>query len=176
MKGLNAFLKSIKEWVIIIAVALFINFVLRTFLVANIIIPSESMLPTIEKGDRMFASKIVNENELNYSDIIIFHPPIPGEENTQYIKRVIGTEGDTVEIKDNKLYINNEPIKEEYLHEDKMADFGPITVPENKLIVMGDNRNNSYDSRFWNEFLDEKEVIGKAGFRFFPFDRMGFLK
>lgn len=169
--------KKILDWVIIIVVAFAINFVLRTFLISNIVIPSPSMVPTINVGDRMFVSQIFNVDKLEYGDIIVFHPPVKGEEEKQYIKRFIGKEGDIIQVKDGALYRNGEKISEPYIAEKMNYEFGPVTIPKGKVFVMGDNRNDSYDSHLWDEpFLDKKEITGLAGFRFYPFNRMGTMK
>ena len=106
--------------------------------------------------------------------IVVFKYPL--EPNKDYVKRLIGLPGDKVQIKDIKLYVNDDLIKEPYLPEDlEFEDFGPIEVPDDGYFMMGDNRNNSSDSRVWG-FVEEDLVIGKAQAIYWPLSRMGRVK
>jgi signal peptidase I len=132
------------------------------------------MLPTIKIGDRMFMSKIFSADKLKYGDIVVFYPPFNKNHSSLFIKRVVGVEGDKIEVKDGYLYINDKKKIEPFIKEKPNYKFGPIIVPEGKLFVMGDNRNHSFDSHEWgNLYLDKKDVIGVAGFRYFPFSSFG---
>ncbi|HEY9641104.1 MAG TPA: signal peptidase I, partial [Coleofasciculaceae cyanobacterium] len=91
-----------------------------------------------------------------------------------FIKRVIGTPGDVVQVKAGTVYLNGHPLTEPYIAEQPAYELDPVQVPDDQLFVMGDNRNNSNDSHVWG-FLPQQNIIGRAVFRFFPFDRIGFL-
>ncbi|MFZ5596297.1 MAG: signal peptidase I [Bacillota bacterium] len=161
----------LKSLAIAIVLALFI----RTFLLQTFYIPSESMVPTLKINDHVIADKISYRfSDPRRGDIIVFMPPLPSEKYP-YVKRLIGLPGETVELKDNRVYINGEPIEEKYLPEGlKFRNYGPVTVPDNSYFMMGDNRNNSSDSRVWG-FLPEKMIIGKAVVLYWPLDRVRLL-
>ena len=147
-----------------VAALFLIHFVARIFY-----IPSSSMLPTLQIRDVLLVSKLAYRlNSPRRGDIIIFRPPpsanIHGKE---FIKRLIGLPGDIIEVKNQKVYINGIPIKEEYIKEPIYYRMPPTRVPENCYFVMGDNRNNSDDSHIWG-FLPRKNVDGKALFIFLP--------
>lgn len=91
------------------------------------------------------------------------------------IHRVIGVPGDKVEVKGGKVYINNQPLEENYIEEAPDYQLGPVTVPANSYFVLGDNRNNSFDSHYWG-FVPRENIIGKATKRFWPPERMGAIK
>ena len=98
------------------------------------------------------------------------------EPDLDYIKRVIGLPGETLEIKDSTVYINGQPLEEDYLPADlRFMDFGPITIPDDSYFMLGDNRNNSQDSRIWGT-LSKDHIIGKAVLIFWPLNRFGLLK
>lgn len=171
---LNTFMEFIK----IIFAALLIAMVIRTFIVQPFIIPSESMLNTLQVGDRLFVTKfsygihlpfmheeIFSTGEPEAGDIIVFPYPVnPGDD---YIKRVVGVPGDVIEMRDKQLFRNGRPVNEPYaIHTDPNVysyrdNAGPITVPEGKVYVLGDNRDNSKDSRVWG-FVDKDTIHGKA--------------
>lgn len=164
----------------VVVAALFINNVI----LINATIPSASMENTIMTGDRIFGlrlsygmnlelfghrlfSKQVREPER--FDIIIFH--YPDDESQLYIKRLIGLPGETVEIRSGKVYINGTetPLDDSFVRETPLGDFGPFVVPEGEYFMLGDNRNNSKDSRFWNyNYVKFEQIVGKALFRYFP--------
>ncbi|MBR3402565.1 MAG: signal peptidase I [Parasporobacterium sp.] len=165
------------EWVVIIAVALaaalFINFVI----IINSVVPSGSMESTIMTNSRMMGLRASYWfSDPQQGDIIVFKYPDDPSEN--FVKRVIGTPGDTVEIIGGVTYVNGEVLDEPYLNETpRNKDFGPYIVPEESYFVMGDNRNNSHDSRYWhNTFVPRSSVLGKALFCYWPPNRIGVLK
>lgn len=167
-------LSHLLDWLesILFAVALFL--VLRAFVVETFQIPSESMVPTFYKGDRLFASKFTYLFRDPYrGEIIIFRsPPNP---DLIFIKRVIGLPGDTVEIRGGITYINQRPLEEPFLAAAAIRDFGPFTVPENSYFVMGDNRNNSSDSRVWGT-VPRKNLVAKPILLYWPPQRLRFIR
>ena len=125
---------------------------------------------------RLIGSRLAYKHELPQRfDMIIFK--FPDDESQLFIKRVIGLPGETVNIIDGKVYINDseEPLDDSYTKEIPNAvNFGPYYVPSNSYFVMGDNRNNSYDSRYWiHTYVTEDQILGKAIFRYFPFNKIG---
>ncbi|MBI3783742.1 MAG: signal peptidase I [Deltaproteobacteria bacterium] len=166
--------------------AVLVALVVRSSVVEAFWVPSGSMLPTIQIGDHLFVNKLayglhidiplVNKSvvlarwgQLHRGDIIVFVSP--NDRNIDLIKRVIGTAGDTVEVRQKKLFINGEavpdpnanfkrPDERNTVPRDNLA---PVKVPEGQFFVMGDNRDESYDSRYWG-FADERDVKGKATF------------
>ncbi len=165
----------------ILVVALLLAFLIRTFIAEPRFIPSASMLPTLQLGDRLVVEKISYQlHPPERFDIAVFRvPPQLQQDGYQsdqaFIKRVIGVPGDRIAIQKGWVYLNGEPLSESYIAETpKLEDLPTVTVPANQLFMMGDNRNNSNDSRYWG-FLPLKNVIGKAVFKFFPFDRIGGL-
>lgn len=162
--------KEIREWVIVIVVAIALAFFIDTVLIVNAVVPSASMETTIMTGDKLFGNRLsyINEDPQR-GDIVIFK--YPDNEKELFIKRVIGLPGDTLEIKEGKVYINgsSEALNEPYIHEIPWGDYGPITVPEDAYFMLGDNRNNSRDSRFWNQpFVFKNKILGKAVVRYWP--------
>lgn len=166
--------KFILEVVEIIVIAFLISWFLRTYVIDARVVPSGSMLPTIQLQDRVVVDKFFYKyfGNIERGDIIVFHPPQSAHSLEDFIKRVIGLSGDTIEIKNHVTYVNGQPLEEPYLWERPYEDFGPIVVPEDSLFVMGDNRNNSDDSRRWG-FLPKENVAGWAFFRYWPLDRVG---
>ena len=165
------------ETIRIFIVALAIAFFLRAFIVEPRFIPSGSMEPTLQVGDRILVDKISQQwQEPKRGDILIFYPPkSPAIDDTTkaYIKRLIGIEGDRIAVQDGKVYRNGEALNETYIAEVPNYRMREITVPQGYYWMMGDNRNYSNDSHIWG-VLPKQNVIGKATIRFFPFgDRLG---
>lgn len=163
--------RFIKEWGPSLLIAVVISLTLRIFIIEAVNVPTESMFPTMGVNDKFLLNKVINKEKLEFGDIVVFDPPVESEYN--YVKRLIGKEGDTIEIKDGYLYINNERIEENYLAEEMRYEFGPVTVPENKYFFLGDNRNYSYDSHLWETtpFVDESAIVGKIVVRYYPFNK-----
>lgn len=151
--------------------------IIRPFIVQAFYIPSESMMPTLLKNDRILVNKFIYRfSEPHRGDIIVFKaPPQASPEEKDFIKRVIGLPGDIVEVRGGVVYINNKPLKEDYILEPPMMDIPPVKVPPRHLYVLGDNRNNSRDSRYWG-FLDRSRVLGKAWVIFWPPQRISLLR
>jgi len=165
--------ETIRIFVIALAIAVF----LRTFIVEPRFIPSGSMEPTLQVGDRILVDKISQQwQEPQRGDILIFYPPkSPAiEDNTKaYIKRLIGIEGDRIAVRGGKVYRNEEPLDEPYIAEAPKYMMRTVTVPKGCYWMMGDNRNHSNDSHIWG-FLPKENVIGKATIRFFALPSFGF--
>jgi signal peptidase I len=167
------------EYVLILLVsfALVFGFV-RPFVVEAFWIPSESMVPTLLVGDRVLVNKFIYRFKgPERGEIVVFESVESSEEDL--IKRVVGVPGDEVAVRRGRLYLNGEPRKEPYVVEDpcrrnlpKTCAFGPTTVPEGHVFVMGDNRANSRDSRFFGP-LPEGNIEGKTFLRFWPPGRIG---
>ena len=165
--------ETIRIFVVALAIAIF----LRAYVVEPRFIPSGSMEPTLQVGDRILVDKISQQwQEPKRGDILVFYPPAsPAIEDTTkaYIKRLIGIEGDRIAVQDGKVYRNGEALNETYIAEVPNYRMREVTVPQGYYWMMGDNRNHSNDSHIWG-FLPKENLIGKAVFRFFPFgDRIG---
>jgi signal peptidase I len=166
-------LRNAIEWVTIIAGALIVAFVVKTFLVQAFYIPSGSMLPTLQEQDRVLVNKLSYDvHDVHRGDIIVFKGPEQAEGQVKdLIKRVIGLPGDTVEAHDGQLYVNGQPLKEPYLGPGiTTGPLEPQHVPPHHYWVMGDNRGNSKDSRFFGA-IDQSLIIGRAFVRVWPIGR-----
>ena len=179
MKFWNEFWDYVKMIVCVVLVVLVINNVI----LINAKIPSASMEKTIMTGDRVFGFRLAYGINLDLFgkqiskkskdperfDIVIFK--YPDNEKELFIKRVIGLPGETVEIVDGKVYINGSetPLDDSFVAEMPLGSFGPYEVPEDCYFMLGDNRNNSKDSRFWdNTYVRFDQIVGKAVVRYFP--------
>ena len=173
---------KIQEYAEAIVIAILIALFIRTFVIQAFKIPSGSMKPTFEIGDHILVSKfiygikipfirntLIPISEPRRGDIVVFI--YPEDRSKDFIKRVIGVSGDTIEIKNKKIYLNGLPYNDSYgIYTDDFIipgsiqprdNFGPMTVRPDSIFVMGDNRDQSYDSRFWG-LVDLKDVMGKA--------------
>lgn len=134
----------------------FVGFSIREFVAETRYIPSESMMPTLQVNDRLIVDKLQYQDNLpQRKDIVIFNPtPALEQEGFQsaFIQRIIGLPEETVEVKSGKVYINSQPLEEDYILEPPQYEYGPTQVPPNSYFVLGDNRNNSYDSQYWGFF------------------------
>ncbi len=158
----------------LVAFALVFGFV-RPFVLEAFYIPSESMVPTLEVGDRVFVNKFVYRvTEPERGDIVVFESVDGGDE--ALIKRVVGLPGDTIAVRSGTLYVNGEPQKEPYLNRQPLDEsfYGPILVPPGHVFVMGDNRANSADSRVFGP-VPKENIKGEAFLRFWPPQRVGLL-
>lgn len=143
------------------------------------LIPSESMKPTLQSGDRIFVSKL--EDKLpQRGDVVVFKPSekiktldeeAANDKNLYYVKRIIGKPGETVHIYNGIVYINEQPLEESYIATPPNYQWGPATVPANTYLVLGDNRNDSFDSHFWG-FLPKEYLFGKAYKIYWPPQRV----
>lgn len=172
-----------------IVVAVLLAILIRATVAEARFIPSGSMIPTLAIGDRLVVEKISYYfSDPERGDIVVFYPPSPTQQNLSaggrfmrwlgftreaaYIKRVVGLPGETLSVRDGQVYINDEPIKEIYTEFPALDETPPTQIPENHYFMMGDNRNNSKDSRAWGS-MPRENVIGKAFFRFWPMSRLG---
>ncbi len=186
----------VREIVETIILALILAFALRTFVIQAFYIPSGSMENTLLPGDMILVNKFIYYfTGIKRGDIIVFK--YPNDPSKDYIKRVVGLPGDSLEIKNGDVYINDKLYEEKYTKEKSADDMimhahiersgdpkiagvsvsaqSRIIVPEGKLFVMGDNRNNSQDSRFWG-FLSQSSLKGKALVIYWPLSRIGFIR
>lgn len=174
------------DWIKALGIALVLAILIRQFLFTNYIVYGESMMPTIEEGNRLIVNKLeYNLKEPTRFDLVVFH----ANEKEDYIKRVIGLPGDTIEYKNDKLYVNGKYLKEPYLDQYKnqlqnegqlTGDFkledytGKKTVPEGYVFVMGDNRLHSIDSRHIG-FIPFDKIVGEVNLRYWPIAEFEFI-
>lgn len=170
-------LRNVAEWILIAGGALLVAFVIKTFLLQAFYIPSLSMAPTLKVNDRVLVNKLSYDlHDVHRGDLVVFEsPPNEGSQTKDLIKRVIGLPGETVESQNGHILINGQVLEEPYLGPDVAT--GPlekVTVPPEHLWVMGDNRPNSRDSRFFGA-IPESLVIGRAFIRVWPVTAIGLL-
>ena len=172
--------KTIIEWGVILIIAVVASFLVRAYAVQTFFIPSGSMEPTLHVGDRILVNKLsVRFGTINIGDVIVFKAP-PSEHCDDgnfpdLVKRVIGLPGDVMTSKGNTVYVNGKALKEPWtLFPDLNPPIKKMKVPANNYYVMGDNRANSCDSRFWGT-VPRSDIIGKAFFRIWPLSRIGFI-
>jgi signal peptidase I len=181
---------AVREYAEAIIIAVILALFIRSFIVQAFKIPSGSMLPTLQIGDHLLVNKFIYGVKVpmtgtvlvpwktpEHDDIVVFR--FPKDRSIDYIKRVVGVAGDTVEIKNKQLYLNGEPITSPHAHftgNDIMKassgprdNMGPVKVPAGNIFVMGDNRDNSFDSRFWG-FVKLDDVLGKAFILYWSWD------
>lgn len=179
-----------REWIEALAVAVLLALFIRTFVIQAFKIPSGSMIPTLLVGDHILVSKFtygvripvldtwaLGPRAPRRGDIIVFKYPY--DESRDFIKRVVGLPGEVVEVREREVYVNGKPLQEVYpVYKDPTGPanrhspgefYGPVTVPEDKLFVLGDNRDHSQDSRFWG-FLDIHKVEGAAFIIYWSWD------
>lgn len=163
----SAIFKELFSYLKIIVAALVIALVIDNFVIVNAQIPSGSMENGIKTGDRLVGFRFSYlAASPKRGDVVIFK--FPDDESKNYIKRIIGLPGDTVEIKSGVLYINGEVYPEDYLKEPMVGSYGPYQVPDNSYFMLGDNRNHSADSRYWtNTYVSKNKILGKAIFKYY---------
>ncbi|MCB2293439.1 signal peptidase I [Clostridium algoriphilum] len=166
--------KIFQDWILPIIAAIIIAFVINKLIFFNVTVPTGSMLPTINLGDKILVTRVHNKNNLKHGDVIVFHSDELGED---LIKRLIGLPNDEVEIKaDGSVYINNKIITESYIVYPG-GKTGKFKVPQGSYFFMGDNRINSLDARYWEKpYIPGKDIMGKARIIISPFSRFGKLK
>lgn len=178
--------RSQRENLITIVLAILLTVGIRTFVAEARWIPSNSMLPTLEIGDRLIVEKVsYHFRDPRRGDIIVFHPPERLNFEGAYIKRVVGLPGDRIQIADGEVIINGFTLDEEYIVEPPayscpgtcpgVSEAGSeFVVPQGQYFVLGDNRNDSQDSHFWG-FLERENIIGHTIVRFWPPDRLHYF-
>lgn len=205
-EGKKSMAKELLSWVEIIVIALVLALLINNFIIVNATVPSGSMENTIHPGDRLLGFRFSYWfSEPQRGDIVVFRYPIDearhekdgSVKRTNFIKRIIGLPGETVEIRDAKIYINGSetPLEEDYLKEEWLvySDGFTFQVPEGCYLMLGDNRNNSKDSRYWPEeavkygladtleeaqsfaFVERDQILGKAYFRYWPLTKISSL-
>jgi len=174
MEELKSPKSTMRYLLVIVIVACALTWGLRTYVIEAFRIPSGSMLPTIQLMDRVLVDKFFFRytDHLSYGDIIVFRTPPSAHATQDFIKRIVGLAGDKVEIRNHTTYVNDKPLYEPYVVDQSNDDFAPIVIPAASVFVMGDNRNNSDDSRVWG-FLPVQNIIGRSLFRYWPLDHMG---
>ncbi|CAB9520954.1 Chloroplast processing peptidase [Seminavis robusta] len=186
----EGFLASIQNWIRseegrddiqTYFVSLAIALLLRFTIIEPRYIPSLSMYPTFEVGDQLAVEKVTKRLKPFYrNEVVVFNPPqafrdLIGDSRRgkeALIKRIVAVEGDRVEVKNGKLFVNGEQAEEPFTAEDARYQFGPVTVPPDSVLVLGDNRNQSLDGHIWG-FLPKENVIGRAVFVYWPPWRLG---
>lgn len=181
--------KEVRDWILVILFAVVATLIVKNFILVNAGVPTSSMVSLIDPGDRLIGFRLAYVfDEPERGDVVIFNYPI--DESQKFIKRVIGLPGETVEIRDGKIYIdsNPEPLVEDYLPEEWTVNNDGLfyKVPENAYFVLGDNRNISKDARYWAgealslglaetkeeaekyTFVTDEQLLGKAIFKYYP--------
>ncbi|MDJ0691296.1 MAG: signal peptidase I [Xenococcaceae cyanobacterium MO_188.B32] len=175
------FWQQVRENGLTLIIAVVLAFLIRVFIAEPRYIPSDSMFPTLQQGDRLVVEKVSYYfHSPMRGDLVVFQPPnqlqMQGyEKNQAFIKRTIALGGDIISVQNGVVYVNNESLTENYIAELPLYNLLPLQVPEGTIFVMGDNRNNSNDSHIWG-FLPETNIIGHAVFRFFPWSRVGSIE
>jgi signal peptidase I len=181
--------QALVEWVVIVVVALVAALLVKTFAIQAFYIPSPSMVPTLQIGDRVLVNKLSYDfHSVHEGDLIVFRRP-PGDTTANIddlIKRVIGLPGEKVFVANCRVYINGKALRQPYLPAGWQSPSSPYcttwpgvfpnpySVPKGEYFVMGDNRRDSYDSRYWGP-LPSNYIVGRAFVRIWPFGRFGLL-
>jgi signal peptidase I len=166
------------EWIVLVVASLAVALVVRAFLIQAFYIPSESMLPTLQKDDRVLVNKLSYRlHDVHRGDVIVFRAP-PGASTTEVkdlIKRVVGLPGETIEGRGGEIYIDGKPLNEPYLPEAiRSREFPAEKVPPDSFWVLGDNRQDSKDSTFFKS-IGEETIVGRAFVRIWPPKELGLL-
>jgi signal peptidase I len=162
------------EWTKDFVKALIFFLILQTYFIQGFVIEGACMEPQLHTLEKIMVNKLIYHLQTpKIGDVVVFSFPLDPQKD--FIKRVVGLEGDVLEIQNGFLYRNGAKVKEPFVREYVFGSFGPIKVPSGKLCVMGDNRNNSHDSRSWG-FLDFHQVKGRAEFKFWPPYSFGWIQ
>ncbi|HDX9579447.1 TPA: signal peptidase I [Bacillus pseudomycoides] len=167
----------LREFIEVVAIACVLAFFMKVFVFFPTTVQGASMQPTLYDGDKVIVNKVVKQlGNYDHGDVIVV------KTDNYYVKRIIGLPGDTIEMKNDQLYINSQLQKEPYLEKNKKhakqimvnltEDFGPVKIPKNKIFVMGDKRLVSRDSRNGLGFIDKDDVLGSLVSIYYPFNRL----
>lgn len=168
----NKFEIFFEKLTIPIIIAISGAFLINRYIIFKIEIPSESMAPTLNIGDKLFANRVYNSKSLKRGELLVFYFK---PEEKLYVKRLIGLPNDDIVINNGIVSVNGERLVENYVENQKEFN-GVYKVPEGKYFFLGDNRGNSNDSRYWdNPYIDSNYIIGKAVIKVYPFNQMGFV-
>ncbi len=169
--------REIISWILTFALAIGAAFLIKNYLIINADVPTGSMENTIMPGDRLIGNRLAYLREdPQRGDVIIFH--YPDDEEELYVKRIIGLPGEEVRIEEGKIYIDGSdtPLEESYLKEEWTVETGPFLfeVPEDCYLVLGDNRNDSWDARYWvNTYVARQKILGKGELIYWPLSDFG---
>lgn len=160
---------EIISWIKTIVLAVLLAVIVDTVFIVNATVPTGSMENTIMTNDRILALRTSYWfSSPERGEIVVFRYPDDPSGDTLFVKRVIGIGGDTVEVRNGEVLVNGEVLDEPYIREQTEGNFGPYTVPEGHYFMMGDNRNQSLDSRYWtNTYVAEDEILGKVVLRYY---------
>lgn len=167
----NKIVKELLEWAKYFAISFALMIIISNFVIVNAVVISPSMESTVMTNSRIIGSRLTYViGEPKRFDIILFKFP-DDETREPFLKRIIGLPNEKVEIKDGKVYINDSdiPLDDSFINEESHGNYGPFFVPENSYFVLGDNRNNSHDSKNWvNKFVSKDKILGKIYIEYFP--------
>ncbi|MBF0409902.1 MAG: signal peptidase I [Candidatus Riflebacteria bacterium] len=170
---MDGFRDTVKDWLKDFVKALIFFLILQTYFIQGFVIEGACMEPQLHTNEKILVNKL-----LYYffpprtGDVVVF--TFPHDANKDFIKRVVGVPGDTLEISDGYLFRNGRKLPEKYVNEYVFGSYGPINIPDGKVCVMGDNRNNSHDSRAWG-LLDVQTIKGRAELKFWPMSAIGLI-
>jgi signal peptidase I len=173
--------RSLLEWIVVVVIAVLVSLLVRTYVFQTFYIPSGSMEPTLNIGDRIVVSKLAVEfGTIHSGDILVFKAPPGvvtecGDSVADLVKRVIGLPGDHLTSKGNNIYVDGKLLAQPWSHNEPLGrSIGNITVPANHYFMMGDNEADSCDSRYWGT-VPRSSIVGKVFVRIWPLSRLGFL-
>lgn len=163
-------IKEVRDYVFLIILAFVLAFLMNKFVYANAEVPTGSMIPVVQPNDRLIVNRLAYLfEEPKRGDIVMF--AFPDNEKDNYLKRIIGLPGEKVEIKNGLVYINDseKPLDEPYINDPPNGNYGPYNVPEGCYFMLGDNRDESKDARFWdNTYVKKEKIVGKAWLKYYP--------
>lgn len=163
-------IKEVRDYVFLIILAFVLAFLMNKFVYANAEVPTGSMIPVVQPNDRLIVNRLAYLfEEPKRGDIVMF--AFPDDEKDNYLKRIIGLPGEKVEIKNGLVYINDseKPLNEPYINDPPNGNYGPYNVPEGCYFMLGDNRDESKDARFWNNtYVKKEKIVGKAWLKYYP--------
>ena len=163
-------IKEVRDYVFLIILAFVLAFLMNKFVYANAEVPTGSMIPVVQPNDRLIVNRLAYLfEEPKRGDIVMF--AFPDDEKDNYLKRIIGLPGEKVEIKNGLVYINDseKPLDEPYINDPPNGKYGPYNVPEGCYFMLGDNRDESKDARFWNNtYVKKEKIVGKAWLKYYP--------